>query len=489
MIQGMDASSGATELEGRLGVAIARGVGGWHGKSPVLAAARLTGALSAPTGAESAVWLSRIPAHGLAADDLVRRVVLADRVAAWAQAQAATALADYVGAGSGSVEAETDLRFEVRVARRGTDNAAGHDIATARMLAGVARPVRDLWEAGRISQRHVHAVLDRVARVDDALAATVMPAVIARLPRLSSNDVGRTVSRLLSRSDPGAMATAAQQARRHDVGVRMRALPDGLAEIVATLQVEDAREVVEVLDSRTGRFLTHRRSCDGCSRAVPDEIGPARARAFLSLVLGTSDAVGEAPTDTTPTTRPSRRRARLRGETQVVIDLPTLLGLAENPGLLGTEPVPAAIARELAASTGSLRRIVTDPLTGHLLDYGTRTYLPDALREYVIARDSTCTSPGCRQPAARSQLDHIVPFPNGPSDPANTHMHCKRDHDLKGRGTLILDTHEADGSATWRTRDGQHGVTPVRPYLNPPDEIPSKEIPLDVISPEEVPPF
>jgi hypothetical protein len=161
----------------------------------------------------------------------------------------------------------------------------------------------------------------------------------------------------------------------------------------------------------------------------------------------------------------------------VVLDLATLLGLAEHPGLLAGQPVPAAIARELATECGSLRRIVTDPVDGHLLHYGTRVYLPDPLKEFVAARDGTCRAPGCGQPAARSQLDHVVPFPHGPSDPGNSHALCKRDHDAKTDGDLQVLDHRPDGSATWRTRHGQTGTTPPRPYLPeagsvPPDDDP-----------------
>jgi hypothetical protein len=467
-------------IDEHLGAHVARGTRrDWHRAPGYPPSMRLAGALVAHTSAESAVWLSQIASRDLSHEDRLRRMQLADRVSAWAQAQSAEALFDYVGGHTGSLEAENDRRFEVRVARRSTDSAAGADIATARMLAGVCRPVRELWGQGAISFRHVHAVLDRVCRVSDHLAGRVMPDVVAKLPVLPTNEVGRTVTRLLARTDPEAMAGAARIARRHDVGVRMHALADGLAEIVATLRVEDARGVMDVLDSHADGFLAHRRSCEPCAAAVPDEIGPARAHALASLVLPIEEGA-VVPSGTTSGTvalpdaggrrRPSR--SRRRGETQVVIDLPTLLGLAENPGLLGAEPVPAQIARELVATTGSLRRIVTDPVTGHLLDYGTRIYLPDALRDFVTARDGTCRSPGCRQPAVRSQLDHVVPFPAGRSDVDNTHVLCKRDHDTKGRGTFSVESHRSDGSAVWRTRDGQRGVTPARPYLNPPDESP-----------------
>jgi hypothetical protein len=60
-------------------------------------------------------------------------------------------------------------------------------------------------------------------------------------------------------------------------------------------------------------------------------------------------------------------------------------------------------------------------------------------------------------------------------------MYCKRDHTIKTDGDLRILEHHPDGTTTWRTRDGQTGVTPPRPYLpeapppdltDPPDDDP-----------------
>ena len=54
----------------------------------------------------------------------------------------------------------------------------------------------------------------------------------------------------------------------------------------------------------------------------------------------------------------------------LTIDLPTLLGLANNPGqLAGYGAIPASVARELAAD-GKWRRFITDPITGNLIVSG-----------------------------------------------------------------------------------------------------------------------
>ena len=57
---------------------------------------------------------------------------------------------------------------------------------------------------------------------------------------------------------------------------------------------------------------------------------------------------------------------------------------------------------------------------------------PPRLREYVIARDLTCRSPVCGQPAWRADLDHTIPWEDsGLTCSCNLGGACRRDHQLK----------------------------------------------------------
>jgi hypothetical protein len=147
----------------------------------------------------------------------------------------------------------------------------------------------------------------------------------------------------------------------------------------------------------------------------------------------------------------------------VTIDLPTLLGLAENPGqLAGYGAIPASVARELAAD-GKWKRFITDPQTGNLLDYGRQSYEPpQALIDFLIARDRTCRFPGCRRSAALSDLDHAQSWESGGQTSAqNLGALCRRHHRLKTHNGWKVVSH-VDGSCTWTSPLGKEFFTPAR---------------------------
>ena len=158
--------------------------------------------------------------------------------------------------------------------------------------------------------------------------------------------------------------------------------------------------------------------------------------------------------------RPHRRPVTVN----VTIDLPTLLGLAENPGQLsGYGAIPASVARELA-SDATWKRFITDPQTGNLLDYGREKYEPpQALVDFLLARDRTCRFPGCRQPAYRADIDHAQSWESGgETKPENLGLLCRRHHRLKTHGRWAL-VSNSDGSCEWTSPVGKSYFVPARP--------------------------
>ena len=105
-----------------------------------------------------------------------------------------------------------------------------------------------------------------------------------------------------------------------------------------------------------------------------------------------------------------------RPQIGVVVAASTLLGLDEEPGeLTGVGPITAPLARRIAAD-GTWRRLLVDPRTGRLDEVSADTYQPPQdMVDHVVARDGTCRGIGCRVSAQRSDMDHMLPWPAGPT--------------------------------------------------------------------------
>ncbi|MGH3855153.1 MAG: HNH endonuclease signature motif containing protein, partial [Pseudonocardiaceae bacterium] len=172
----------------------------------------------------------------------------------------------------------------------------------------------------------------------------------------------------------------------------------------------------------------------------------------------------------------------------VTIPYTALLGAEDQPGeLAGYGPIPAAVARDLAAG-GTWRRILTDPESGRPLDYGTTRYRPPThLAGLVITRDQTCQFPGCRVPAHRCDLDHTIPHDpareTGPTSETNLGPKCRRHHQVKQTPGWSVTQHP-DGCTTWATPSG-HQYHSQPPPLTDPEPLATRPAP----EPAEPPPF
>ncbi|RSN03315.1 HNH endonuclease, partial [Streptomyces sp. WAC 05977] len=147
-----------------------------------------------------------------------------------------------------------------------------------------------------------------------------------------------------------------------------------------------------------------------------------------------------------------------RSEVFLYMDLNTYLGLNDDPAeLAGHGHIPAALARHIATGPDTvLRRIVTDPLSGQVLDLGRDRYRPTAgLGEFVRVRDRECRRPGCHRVAQACDLDHAVPWQHG-GHTSHTDLIdlCRRDHRLKDEPGWVYRL-DSDGTLTITTPTGQ----------------------------------
>ncbi|MFN2320674.1 MAG: HNH endonuclease signature motif containing protein [Dermatophilaceae bacterium] len=104
--------------------------------------------------------------------------------------------------------------------------------------------------------------------------------------------------------------------------------------------------------------------------------------------------------------------------------------------------------------------------TGALLDVGdalaTRAYRPgERLKSLVRRRDGGCRFPGCSVSARQCDLDHVVPWPHGPTAASNLICLCRRHHRVKQRHRWRVSL-GADGAVEWIDPTGRlHRSEPV----------------------------
>ncbi|MBI1379068.1 MAG: DUF222 domain-containing protein, partial [Frankiales bacterium] len=349
----------------------------------------------------------------------LRRVEAVTALVAGVRARALVAVA---GADGSDSMADRHAAMEVGVCARVGEGAAASAIATARVLHGCFPGFLAALDAGEVSEWHCRELVAGTRHVTDpdtvaALGARLLPRARRVTPARFRGEVARAVADL-----DAARASERRVRARAGRYVSCRPLEDGMGFLGVVSDWPTISAMHAVIDA-DGRALAAERGGAAAARAGEPDAGAdaARADAFAARVLGRRGEDGTIVWDTAPA----------QVTLTVVMDLDTLRGEADRHALLDGEPVPAPVGREYAAAATAWRRAVTDPVTGHLLDHGTTRYLPDRLRDYVLARDH-CRAPGCTTRAtSRLEMDHAVPFPDGPSSAANCGGLCRRHHQLK----------------------------------------------------------
>ncbi len=342
--------------------------------------------------------------------------------------------------------------------------AAGNLIEQADRLVNDCQQTLHYLSEGLVSPGVARVVGEETRLLGREQIAQVEQRVLVRAGHQSPGDVRRCVKRVIALTAPELFAQHCGQAAKTRC-VSVAAAEHGMAWFNALLPAPLAMDLFAVVDAdaRAAKKLDreHLSASDGEVGEL-DSIDIYRADAFVALMQNSgkrSNDLGQA--DNQPTTP---RRAN------IVIDLPTLLGLDDQPGELeGYGPIPANLARQLAKDA-TWQRWITEPTTGHLLELGRTRYIPNtALREYICARDQVCRFPHCNQPAKRNDIDHAIPWDTGgQSNPDNLGSLCRRHHRLKTFNRWQITESHADGTCVWRSPAG-HTITTEPPLpLVPP---------------------
>ncbi|OKA10067.1 HNH endonuclease signature motif containing protein [Amycolatopsis regifaucium] len=332
---------------------------------------------------------------------------------------------------------------EVALALSFVDSHAGAVVAAAEALTTRLPCTLGLMDRGKLGGFGAMKVVAATAWLSEENARAADALLEDRLPGRNADQIRKAANHAAISIDRDG---ADRRARRHREGRRLT-LRQGEAG-VASIEVEDGP--VEKVTAAYRRIDREARALrKGGETRTLDQL---RADVALDLLLGGQCSGGE------------------RTEVFLYMDLFTYLGLNDDPAeLAGHGHIPAGLARHIATGPDTvLRRIITDPLSGQVLDLGRDRYRPSAgLGEFVRVRDRECRRPGCHRPAQACDLDHVVPWQFGGHTNAEELIDlCRRDHRLKDEPGWVYRL-AADGTLTVTTPTG-HGYDSTPPPLHEP---------------------
>lgn len=456
---------------------------------------------SLPGGAELACALESVQLDEIGAYELVEFVAACQRMSSAMDALQASAVGELgrrvemrpgQGVRTESMTPGRITELEVGARLMTSDDQAGRLVSRAMLICEQLPDTYVLWRSGVLSTEKVDVMVAKLARVDAELAREVEARVLPGAVNRTAASLRRQITRLLHKLAPKP-AKKRHEENKAERFARITPAPDGMAWLEAYLTAEDAAAVKAALDAGAATLKRHDDALDAGVSGKGTANNPASSGGNPgagSFADGAGFADGaDSSSDVTYRRTAGNRRAdvlaalawaalstgwiggcdcgngkggrdsKVRGDgsggfglsavrgrpvtVNVTVPLSSLLGEGEEPGeLAGFGPITAESARRLAAS-GTWRRIVTDPLSGAVLDVGRTRYTPPReLADHVMARDQRCRWPTCDRPATGVgiELDHTVAFEDGGTTAhTNLGVFCDKNH---------VDKHQAGWTVT-----------------------------------------
>lgn len=323
---------------------------------------------------------------------------------------------------------------EIALATRMSPGTAAGRTNEAMALADHLPRTLDALCEGRISPAAAKVIVRETADLEPAQRRAIDEALVGLAEEHSPKKLAHEVRREILRVDPEAVRKSRERETRQR-RVELKTTVHGMAWLSAYIDAGTAARIHGIIESH------------GAALKLTDEAGRTndqlRADAFVDSFLN-------------PTSGP---RPQTKVHVHVTVPAGTALGLGDEPGdLAGYGPIPVDLTRALIAD-GTWRRILTDPSSGQVLDYGTTWYRPPkVLVQRIVARDQTCRFPGCVRPAHRCEIDHCKPFradgSGGSTCEHNLAALCSRHHRVKHMPGWRTEL-RPDGTLIWTTPTGR----------------------------------
>lgn len=396
-------------------------------------------------------------------------------------------------AGLGHVHRAIDAAGdEISLALAWSPGRAKHAVAVAAELVDDLPDTLAALEEGRVDAEKAQLVADRTRCLAEPGTRRRVEAAVLPFARTRTR---MQLDRRLRQEVIAAAPAAAEQRRRAAASRRRVSRPDitspGADDGMACLTVYGPAEDLTALWTALDAAARHTRATAAASSKDGRTLDQLRFDVLASLAWTGLDAghLGCCnPTCANPV-RLGKRHGKAAA-VQVTVAASTLFGADERPGwLAGFGPVTAEAARRIAAE-GPWRRLLTDPATGELLEYGRTVYTPPAeLAAFVVARDRTCRFPTCDRDARDADIDHRQPYRQGGETGASNTWALHRGHHVGKTVHGFTVGIGPEGGFSWTTPAG-HSY-PVQPEpIGPVDPEPPPELepPPETAGPPEAKP-
>ncbi|MBM6400691.1 HNH endonuclease signature motif containing protein [Phycicoccus sonneratiae] len=352
-----------------------------------------------------------------------------------------------------AVHAEARVRDAVR---RVVDGQRGDGTSTG--LAGLHRAMAE----GRLDGYRAQVVAFELEEVPAQVAATVVATLSDWFELEDAGHLRRRTRRLLAQISPDLLRQRAVRARAAS-SLRRWVDEPGVDTWHGTFPSEEACAAWAAIDALAQRYV---------AEGVCERVDRARAKALTDLVTqqATIDlqVVLTTPADTPD--HPAHPAELAPGAAGDLVQVGT--ARAGEPMLVPCDWLAAAVAATTITGhdhTGRPRLLACDTGTGAPVDpdgdLSGSGYRPSArLAAFVRARDRHCRFPGCSVAARFCDLDHVRPWPTGPTSALNLACLCRRHHRTKQRPGWRAVLHP-DASMTWTDPTGRVRTT------HPPDQL------------------
>jgi hypothetical protein len=401
--------------------------------------------------------------------------------AAALRAAAVAAVTDDVPADFGSRAADDELMASLMISTRSAqflrntaETLRGHPAVWDGLYHGLLDPTRARITASALAQIPEFDPAGQKRWQHRVEYVRLMIAAYDYAPHHTPRQLERYLQQLLAQLDP-ALVKRRRAEGQSDRWVWLSHRDDGTSDLAARLRTEEAEGIHAALRAVA---LRGRMPCspngDESSTNSPQTGAPEDPRTFdQRMADALVDLILPVPSSDlgSPDAPGSRVQARVRTQLNVTIPVDSLAGLSDSPGTVsGYGVIPADLARRLAGGDSRWRAVLVQRDTGAVLDVSPWAHRPRAaLDRHVRLRDAACRFPGCSVPAAECDLDHLVPFPLGPTTAQNLHALCRHHHRMKHESGWTVQALAHNG-LRWTSPSGTVAETWPESYaVAPPD--------------------